>query len=132
MAARRFLYGSAAAFGTDSAALLLLTVNNDATTATLKALRERQWRLAEDVAFIGFDEMPWTDAYNPPLTVVDQHPYHIGAVAAELLFSRMRNPSRPVQQAKLACELVIRQSCGVQSPSRPLGFAPADGVHKPV
>ena len=110
----------------------LLTVNNDATTATLKALRERQWRLAEDVAFIGFDEMPWTDAYNPPLTVVDQHPYHIGAVAAELLFSRMRNPSRPVQQAKLACELVIRQSCGVQSPSRPLGFAPADGVHKPV
>ena len=87
----------------------LLTVNNDATTATLKAIRERQWRIPEDVAFIGFDEMPWTDAYNPPLTVVDQHPYHIGAVAAELLFSRMRNPSRPVQQAKLACELIVRQ-----------------------
>jgi DNA-binding LacI/PurR family transcriptional regulator len=97
----------------------LLTVNNDATTATLKAIRERQWRIPEDVAFVGFDEMPWTDAYNPPLTVVDQHPYHIGAVAAELLFSRMRNPKRPVQQAKLACGLVVRQSCGTPLVQRP-------------
>jgi DNA-binding LacI/PurR family transcriptional regulator len=90
----------------------LLTANNDATTASLRALRERQWRIPDDVAFVGFDEMPWTEAYNPPLTVVNQHPFHIGAVAAELLISRMRNPTRPVQQAKLACELVVRQSCG--------------------
>jgi DNA-binding LacI/PurR family transcriptional regulator len=90
----------------------LLTANNDATTASLRALRERQWRIPEDVAFVGFDEMPWTEAYNPPLTVVNQHPFHIGAVAAELLISRMRNPTRPVQQAKLTCELVVRQSCG--------------------
>ncbi len=92
----------------------LLTVNNDATTAALKAVRERKWRIPEDVAFVGFDEMPWTDAYNPPLTVVDQHPYHIGAVAAELLFSRIHSPARPVQQVRLECELVVRRSCGAR------------------
>ena len=92
----------------------LLAVNNDATTAALKAIRERQWRIPDDVAFVGFDEMSWTDAYNPPLTVVDQHAYHIGAVAAELLLSRMRNPSRPVQQAKTGVRLVVRHSCGAQ------------------
>lgn len=90
----------------------LLTVNNDATIATLKIIRERGLRIPEDVALVCFDEMPWTDAYNPPLTVVDQHPYHIGAVAAELLLSRMRNPDRPMQQVILECSLVVRQSCG--------------------
>jgi DNA-binding LacI/PurR family transcriptional regulator len=90
----------------------LLTINNDATTAALKAIRERGWRIPDDVAFVGFDEMPWTDAYNPALTIVDQHPYHIGVVAAELLMARMRDPARPIQQVKLQCELVVRQSCG--------------------
>ncbi len=93
----------------------MLTVNNDATTATLKAIRECGWRIPADVAFAGFDEMPWTDAYNPALTIVDQHPYHIGAVAAELLMARMSNPDRPLQQVKLQCELVVRQSCGAGS-----------------
>jgi DNA-binding LacI/PurR family transcriptional regulator len=95
--------------------LAMLTVNNDATTGTLRALRERGWRIPQDVAFVGFDELPWTEAYNPALTVVDQHPYHIGAVAAELLMARIRNPERPVQQVKLQCELVVRQSCGAGS-----------------
>jgi DNA-binding LacI/PurR family transcriptional regulator len=92
----------------------MLTVNNDATTAALKAIRERGWRIPQDVAFVGFDEMPWTEAYNPALTIVDQHPYHIGAVAAELLMSRIRNPGRPVQQARLRCDLIVRQSCGAK------------------
>lgn len=95
----------------------LLTVNNDATTAALKAVRDHGWRIPADVAFIGFDEMPWTDAYNPALTIVDQHPYDIGAVAAELLMARIRNPDRPIQQVKLQCDLVVRQSCGAASSS---------------
>jgi DNA-binding LacI/PurR family transcriptional regulator len=90
--------------------IALATANNDATIATLKVIRERRLRIPEDVALVCFDEMPWTAGYNPPLTVVDQHPYHIGAVAAELLLSRMRHPDRPVQQVMLEAELIVRES----------------------
>jgi DNA-binding LacI/PurR family transcriptional regulator len=90
--------------------IALATANNDATIATLKVIRERRLRIPEEVALVCFDEMPWTETYNPPLTVVDQHPYHTGAVAAELLLSRMRYPDRPVQQVMLEAELIVRES----------------------
>lgn len=90
--------------------IAVATANNDATIATLKVIRERGLRIPEDVALVCFDEMPWTAGYNPPLTVVDQHPYHTGAVAAELLLSRMRHPDRPVQQVMLEAELIVRES----------------------
>ena len=92
--------------------LALVSVNNEATIAALKALQERRVRIPEEVALLGFDEMAWADAYNPPLTVVNQHPYYIGTAAAELLLARMRDPDRPIQQAVLEAELIVRQSCG--------------------
>lgn len=78
--------------------------------ALLQAISERHLRIPQDVALVGFDEMTWTSAFNPALSVINQHPYHIGAVAAELLLSRMRNPERPIQQVMLEPELIIRAS----------------------
>ncbi len=88
----------------------VVTCNNSATIALLQAISERHLRIPQDVALVGFDEMTWTSAFNPALSVINQHPYHIGAVAAELLLSRMRNPERPIQQVMLEPELIIRAS----------------------
>jgi DNA-binding LacI/PurR family transcriptional regulator len=93
--------------------LALISVNNEATIAALMAIQERRLRIPEDVALIGFDEMAWASAYNPPLTVVNQRPSYIGTAAAELLLARMRDPNRPLQQVVQEAELIVRQSCGV-------------------
>lgn len=94
--------------------LALLTVNNEATIATLRVLQERKLRIPDDVALVGFDELSWAVAYNPPLTVIDQHPYYIGTSAAELLQLRIHDPERPIQQVELEATLVVRESCGTK------------------
>jgi DNA-binding LacI/PurR family transcriptional regulator len=93
--------------------LALLTINNEATIGTLKALQERKLRIPEAVALVAFDEMAWAGAYNPPLTVVNQHPSYQGNAAAELLLARMAEPGRPIQQVVLEAELIVRQSSGM-------------------
>ena len=95
--------------------LALLTVNNEATIGALKALQERDLRIPEQVALVAFDEMAWAGAYNPPLTVVNQHPSYQGNAAADLLLARMREPGRPIQQVVLEAELIVRRSCGASN-----------------
>lgn len=92
--------------------LALMTVNNEATIAALMALQERKEQIPEEVALLGFDEMLWASAYNPPLSMVNQHPFYIGTAAAELLLARMQNPERPIQQVVLEADLIVRKSCG--------------------
>ncbi len=92
--------------------LALLSANNETTIGLLKALHEKNLRIPEDVAVVGYDEMPWASAYSPPLTVVNQHPQYQGNVAADLLISRMNDPDRPVQQVILESQLIVRKSCG--------------------
>lgn len=84
------------------------------TVGALAAIRERHLRVPEDIALIGFDDLPWTPFMDPPLTVVSQPAYDIGAKAAELLLARMAGQAgRDAQHIVLPTRLVHRQSCCV-------------------
>ena len=81
----------------------------------LKALREANLRVPEDVALVGFDDIPAVTAIEPPLTTVRQPIERLGATAADLLLNLLEN--RPegqaaVQRIVLPAELVVRGSCG--------------------
>jgi DNA-binding LacI/PurR family transcriptional regulator len=88
--------------------------NNVLAESVLKVLRERRLSVPDDVAVIGFDDPPWAPLLSPPLTVIRQPAYTIGATAAELLVRRLTNPS--VEPAPtnvvLTPTLVVRGSCG--------------------
>jgi len=82
------------------------------TVGALKALRERGLRVPQDVAVIGFDELPWMSLMAPPLTVVSQPAYEMGAKAAGVLLSRLiGDQTEPAQRIVLPTELVHRASC---------------------
>jgi LacI family transcriptional regulator len=84
------------------------------TVGALKALRERGLRVPQDVAVIGFDELPWMSLMAPPLTVVSQPAYEMGAQAAGVLISRLTGEqAEPAQRIVLPTELVHRASCCV-------------------
>ena len=51
--------------------------------------------MPEDVAVVGFDDMPWAESLHPPLTTVAQPAYELGATAARLLLERLQEPRRP-------------------------------------
>lgn len=94
----------------------LFTGNNLTTLGALSALNVRGVRIPEDVALVGYDDIPWAMALNPPPTVVDQPGYEIGRRAAEILLDRITEPNRSPTTVALKPNLIVRQSCGDTSP----------------
>ena len=90
----------------------LLVGNNLMTLGALAAIRELGLRIPDDVAIIGYDDLPWAPAFDPPLTVVRQPAYELGRRATELLLSRVEEPEREPRLVVLEPELVVRRSCG--------------------
>ncbi|MBM3300897.1 MAG: LacI family DNA-binding transcriptional regulator [Deltaproteobacteria bacterium] len=78
----------------------------------LKAIREKDLQIPEDIAVIGFDDLPWMPLMASPLTVVSQPAYEMGAQAAEILMARLtEQEEKATQRIVLATRLVHRQSC---------------------
>jgi DNA-binding LacI/PurR family transcriptional regulator len=88
----------------------LFVCNNLMTVGALGALHQRGLRIPADVALVGFDDLPWAEALDPPPTVVRQPAYEVGKQAMELLLKRIMEPDRPPVTVRLRPELVIRRS----------------------
>lgn len=86
--------------------------NNLMTLGALRALHELGIRIPEDVALVGFDDMPWAGDLYPPLTTVAQSGYELGQIAVELLLRRIAQPALPFRRVILQPQLVVRRSCG--------------------
>jgi DNA-binding LacI/PurR family transcriptional regulator len=76
----------------------------------LRALREAGRTVPDDVAVIGFDDLPSARQSHPPLTTVRQEVERAGESAVELLLERIRMPEAPARRIELPTELVVRGS----------------------
>jgi DNA-binding LacI/PurR family transcriptional regulator len=93
----------------------LLVSNNMMTLGALVAIHDLGRRIPDDVALVGYDDMPWALAANPPLTVVRQPAQAMGRRAMELLLRRVAEPARAFELVALQPELVVRRSCGADA-----------------
>jgi DNA-binding LacI/PurR family transcriptional regulator len=96
----------------DDSPVAVFTANNLMTLGALNAIHEKGLSIPQDMAIVGFDDMPWAPSLDPPLTAVAQPTYELGQTAADLLLRRVADPKRPVEQICLETTLVIRESSG--------------------
>ncbi len=91
----------------------LFAANNFLAIGALNALREAGLRVPEDVALVGFDDLPPALVTFPFLTVAAQPAYEMGQRAVRLLLDRIegRAPTEP-QEVVLPTELIVRGSSG--------------------
>ena len=89
----------------------LFVTNNLMTVGALQAIHRLGLKIPTEVAIIGFDDLPWAEALNPPLTVVRQPAYDVGTAAAELLLRRLNSPGAAPASICLRPRLIVRQSC---------------------
>jgi LacI family repressor for deo operon, udp, cdd, tsx, nupC, and nupG len=85
---------------------------------TMETLTKMGLRVPEDVAVAGFDNIEFSRFTQPPLTTIMQPAHEMGRWAAQILFDRIENkPGLPKKSRceRLACRLIVRQSCGSQS-----------------
>lgn len=90
----------------------IFSSNNLMTIGCIKALMELNWKLGEEIAFIGFDDVDIATFVNPPLTVVSRPMRKLGEIAFDILFDRMTEGQEGANRHYvLSPELNIRQSC---------------------
>lgn len=90
----------------------ILTSNSLLAAGALRALRESQMAIPEEIGLASFDDTTWAKLVVPALTVIEQPTYEIGRTAAELLIKRIKDPKRSHREVILKSKLIVRQSCG--------------------
>ena len=73
---------------------------------------ERGVRCPDQISVVGFNDMPFADRFDPPLTTIRIPHYEIGARAADLLLELRRDGETASPQIQLPAELVVRASTG--------------------
>lgn len=91
----------------------IFAANSLMAMGALTALHDLQIRVPEAVALVSFDDVPWAENLNPPLTAVAQPAYELGVQAVEMLRRRFTHPDVPIQTVILQPRLIIRESSGI-------------------
>ncbi len=91
----------------------LFAGNNFIAIGALRALRDAGLRVPEDIALVGFDDLPADLVVDPFLTVAAQPAYEMGRQATELLLARLSEEAPAVyQEIVLPTTIVVRRSSG--------------------
>ncbi len=78
----------------------------------LNELRASGLQIPDDVALVGFDDIPLSREMEPSLTTVRQQIETLGAAAVNLLLDLIHDPTASASRVILPSELVVRASCG--------------------
>ena len=75
------------------------------------ALREAGLRVPDDISMIGFDDIPWAQFSDPPLTSIRLPAQKLARTACGVLMDLLQGKEPPTRRTVLDTELVIRKSC---------------------
>jgi LacI family transcriptional regulator len=96
--------------------------NDQMAYGVMGAAEQHGLSIPEDLAVVGFDDIPFSAHINPPLTTIRQPFFEMAQRAVELVIELIETP-RSIETApqqplriKLPTELIVRESCGAQLP----------------
>jgi DNA-binding LacI/PurR family transcriptional regulator len=93
----------------------LMVINDLMAIGIMLELQEAGYAIPQDVAVVGFDDIPEATIVRPTLTTIAQPSYEIGYKLASALFERIENSDIAEKRMFYSdCHLVVRQSanCG--------------------
>ena len=76
----------------------------------MAAIHKHRLKIPDDIAVIGFDDVPLSRFLYPPLTTIHLPAAELGRKAGELLFDLILHQVKPGRQVLLETELVVRAS----------------------
>ena len=83
-----------------------------AALGALQVLNEKNIKIPDEIALVGFGDEPFANMVTPKMTSVNQHSYQIGKIAAEkfLEYTKLNQIQQTLQKHILKAELIIRES----------------------
>jgi LacI family transcriptional regulator len=88
----------------------IVAANDMLALGCYDALAEAGLKCPMDISVTGYNDMPFADRFNPPLTTVRIPHDQIGVQSSLLLLRKMRDPEAVVPSMHLEPVLVVRGS----------------------
>ena len=79
----------------------------------VEAIHQADFKIPDDVAVIGFDNIPWVAYLNPPLTTIQVPAHALGWSAGHLLIQSLDTDNFDQDHIILDTELIVRCSSGI-------------------
>ena len=96
----------------------VLVINDLGAMGALRTAKEMACRVPEDVAIVGFGDVPFASMTAPPLTTVQEPFQRVGYEATDMLLKIIRGKRLSQNHLILPVELVIRESTAIPSNRR--------------
>jgi DNA-binding LacI/PurR family transcriptional regulator len=90
----------------------LFAGNDTIAVGAMAALREAGLSVPNDVAVVGFDDLPVAAYTNPPLTTVTTEPIIHGEAAATAALELLAGHPVGTRKCRFPLKLIVRSSCG--------------------
>ena len=90
----------------------VVAVNDPAAFGAMNAIYERNLKIPDDIAIVGFSDDIRAELMPTPLTTIRQNAYEVGKKAVEKLIAVINNDSDNNEEIIVTGELIIRKSCG--------------------
>lgn len=88
----------------------IFTLSSTIAMGCMKALKEENIRIPQDVSIITFDEHPYLDFLSTPLSCVAQPVDDIIRIAVKYLFSKLKNEDMNAFNVLLKPKIIVRDS----------------------
>jgi LacI family transcriptional regulator len=88
----------------------ILAFNDLIAVGAMSAIQEKGYRIPEDIAVIGYDDIEYAKYTTPPLTTIRQDADRIGRLAMDVLINKINNPEAAQQQIYLPPQFIQRSS----------------------
>jgi DNA-binding LacI/PurR family transcriptional regulator len=102
----------------------IVSFNDMAAIGAIRALRDANLRVPEDVSVIGFDDIQLAGYHTPRLTTIRQPLRDMGESAARILLQRLQGFEDYLSESAVPPELIIRETTAPANPKhrqRPAG-----------
>lgn len=92
--------------------MALFVASDVVAFGAMAAIREHGLTIPDDVALVGFDDVPLAHYVDPPLTTVRLPAAELGRQAGQVIINLIQNGKDAPKDILLDTELIIRASCG--------------------
>ncbi|MBB6672180.1 LacI family DNA-binding transcriptional regulator [Cohnella nanjingensis] len=92
----------------------IFSANDEMAIGAIQALTEAGYRIPEDVAIVGFDDIRLAAFVRPALTTISHPKHEWGTLVTHVVFQALQETMDEPRSILLDTELVVRDSCGAQ------------------
>jgi len=90
----------------------IICMSDDLAIGAIKHIKNSGKSVPGDVSVVGFDDVAYSEFFDPALTTVVQPAELIGSESAQILLQKISQPSEDAGQKILTAKIIVRESCG--------------------